>query len=160
MTKSKPTVSRRTKQLQEAGIIHEIDSPGRIKHFTVDPQIIQNELIDFMKPEVINELTPTGRKQLFDYVLSLSTSITTMLQQMLDLSLRYTKNFEKQKRIVDASSNINIVLFGGDFAIFGPIENHEQVLPIIAWQDILVSEYVENYFGVAPDISHPRRKLK
>jgi tetrahydromethanopterin S-methyltransferase subunit H len=73
---------------------------------------------------------------------------------------RWLKNFEKQKRIVDASSNINIVLFGGDFAIFGPIENHKQVLPIIAWQDILVSEYVENYFGVAPDISHPRRKLK
>jgi len=72
---------------------------------------------------------------------------------------KWLNGFESAKKSVDASSNINIPLFGGDFAIFGPIENADLVFPIIAWQDILISEYTENYFGVIPDDSHPRRKL-
>ena len=71
----------------------------------------------------------------------------------------WLKDFESAKKAVDASSNINIPLFGGDFAIFGPIENSNIVFPIIAWQDILISEYTEEYFGVAPNDSHPRRKF-
>jgi tetrahydromethanopterin S-methyltransferase subunit H len=67
--------------------------------------------------------------------------------------------FEFAKKTVDASSNINIPLFGGDYAIFGPIENMDLVFPVIAWEDILVSEYVESYFGVSPAEFHPRRKL-
>jgi len=72
---------------------------------------------------------------------------------------KWLVNFESAKKSVDASSNVNIPLFGGNFAIFGPIENSELVFPIIAWQDILISEYTENYFGINPVASHPRRKL-
>jgi tetrahydromethanopterin S-methyltransferase subunit H len=72
---------------------------------------------------------------------------------------RWLIGFAQAKKTVDAASNISIPLFGGDFAIFGPIENAELVVPLIAWQDILVSEYTENYFGVTPLSSHPRRKL-
>lgn len=72
---------------------------------------------------------------------------------------KWLDQFKTEKKIVDASSNIDIPLFGGDFAIFGPIENAEMVFPIIAWQDILVSEYTQNYFGVKPEETHPRRKL-
>jgi tetrahydromethanopterin S-methyltransferase subunit H len=72
---------------------------------------------------------------------------------------KWLNGFESAKKSVDASSNINIPLFGGDFAIFGPIENADFVFPIIAWQDILISEYTENYFGIVPDDTHPRRKL-
>ena len=72
---------------------------------------------------------------------------------------KWLDEFENAKKIVDASSNVNISLFGGDFAIFGPAENAEKVFPIIAWQDILVSEYTENYFGVKPVKNHPRRIL-
>ena len=72
---------------------------------------------------------------------------------------RWLKEFGTVKKIVDASSNINIPLFGGDFAIFGPIENADMVFPIIAWQNILISEYTENYFGITPAEFHPRRKL-
>lgn len=64
------------------------------------------------------------------------------------------------KDVVDASSNVNIPLFGGDFAIFGPIKNTNLVFPTIAWQDILISEYVEDYFGIKPEDNHPRRKLQ
>lgn len=72
---------------------------------------------------------------------------------------RWLNDFPLAKKIVDIASNINIPLFGGDYAIFGPIENAELVSPLIAWQDILVSEYTENYFGITPIESHPRRKL-
>jgi len=72
---------------------------------------------------------------------------------------KWLDDFKSARKPVDASSNINIPMFGGDFAIFGPIINSDIVIPIIAWQDILISEYVENYFGVSPDDSHPRRKL-
>ena len=60
---------------------------------------------------------------------------------------------------MDYSSNINIPLFGGDFVIIGPLENAEYVIPIIAWEDILISEYSEKYFGIKPTNNHPRRKI-
>ena len=70
---------------------------------------------------------------------------------------KWLDDFNNIRKIVDVSSNSNIPLFGGDFAIFGPIENSEMVFPIIAWQDILISEYTENYFGISPNKIHPRR---
>ena len=72
---------------------------------------------------------------------------------------KWLDTFESAKKIVDSASNINIPLFGGNFAIFGPLENADMVVPIIAWQDILISEYTENYFGISPVNFHPRRKL-
>jgi len=81
------------------------------------------------------------------------------IHNVVEKSTWISKYFEGAKKTVDASSNVDIVLFGGDYAIFGPIENADLVFPIIAWQDILVSEYTENYFGVKPAESHPRRKF-
>ena len=72
---------------------------------------------------------------------------------------KWLDDFISARKPVDAASNINIPLFGGDFAIFGPVENADYVFPIIAWQDILISEYTENYFGIKPIDFHPRRKL-
>jgi tetrahydromethanopterin S-methyltransferase subunit H len=72
---------------------------------------------------------------------------------------RWLNDFPFAKKTVDVASNTAIPLFGGDYAIFGPIENAQLVVPLIAWQDILVSEYTENYFGVSPAASHPRRIL-
>ncbi len=72
---------------------------------------------------------------------------------------KWLDDFKSVRKQVDASSNINIPMFGGDYAIYGPIHNSDLVFPMIAWEDILISEYVENYFGITPDDSHPRRKL-
>jgi len=72
---------------------------------------------------------------------------------------KWLDDFKHAKKIVDAASNMDIPLFGGDFAIFGPVQNADFVFPIIAWQDILVSEYTENYFGTKPSKDHPRRKF-
>ena len=66
-------------------------------------------------------------------------------------------DFSHAKNVVDVASNINISLFGGDFAIFGAVKHAPQVFPVMAFQDILISEYTENYFGVTPDERHPRR---
>ncbi len=67
--------------------------------------------------------------------------------------------FPEARKIVDAASNINIPLFGGDFALFGPCELASYVFPLIAWQNIFISEYTETYFGVHPSENHPRRIL-
>ena len=69
----------------------------------------------------------------------------------------WLNNFSDAKGIVDVASNINIPLYGGDFAIFGSVKHANMVFPIIAWQDILISEYVDQYFGVKPSETHPRR---
>ncbi|MEF8848241.1 MAG: hypothetical protein V5A68_03820 [Candidatus Thermoplasmatota archaeon] len=70
------------------------------------------------------------------------------------------ENFSNDsKKVVDAASNINIPLFGGDFVIYGPSFNSDHVFPIIAWEDILISEYSERYFGIKPSDIHPRRKI-
>jgi tetrahydromethanopterin S-methyltransferase subunit H len=71
----------------------------------------------------------------------------------------WLQQFSPMRSTVDAASNVNISLFGGDFAIFGPMANAERVFPIIAWQDILISEYAEQYFGIASVDHHPRRLL-
>jgi len=70
---------------------------------------------------------------------------------------KWLDDFNNARKPIDASSNMNISLFGGDFAIYGPVENSDLVFPMVAWQDILVSEYTENYFGVKTDEVHPRR---
>jgi tetrahydromethanopterin S-methyltransferase subunit H len=72
---------------------------------------------------------------------------------------RWLNDFPFAKKTVDVASNASIPLFGGNYALFGPLQNAELVIPLISWQDILVSEYTENYFGVSPITSHPRRKL-
>jgi len=69
----------------------------------------------------------------------------------------WLNNFKDARKTVDVSSNINIPLFGGDYAIMGPIENSDLVFPIIAWQDIMISEYTQEYFGIEPITTHPRR---
>jgi len=72
---------------------------------------------------------------------------------------KWLDGFNNSKEIVDYSSNINIPVFGGDFVIIGPLKNAKYVLPIIAWEDILISEYSEKYFGIKPSKNHPRRNI-
>ncbi len=70
---------------------------------------------------------------------------------------KWLTRYESAKTTVDAASNAGIALFGGDFAIFGPVELAPVVVPLMAWFDIVVSEYTEAYFGVCPSQQHPRR---
>ena len=70
---------------------------------------------------------------------------------------KWISQISDAKEVVDVSSNINISLFGGDFAIFGAVANASMVFPVMAFEDILISEYAENYFGISPGKHHPRR---
>ena len=70
---------------------------------------------------------------------------------------KWLTRYGSTKATVDAASNAGIALFGGDFAIFGPIEHAPVVVPLMAWFDMVVSEYTEAYFGVCPSKKHPRR---
>ncbi len=69
----------------------------------------------------------------------------------------WLNTFSGSRETVDIASNLNIPLFGGDFALYGPIQHAPTLFPLIAWQDILVAEYTEQYFGVTPAPEHPRR---
>ena len=71
----------------------------------------------------------------------------------------WLQNLPDALPVVDVASNSDIPLFGGDFVLFGPLKHASFVFPTIAWQDILISEYVESYFGVSPSDRHPRRIL-
>ncbi len=71
----------------------------------------------------------------------------------------WLKDFTSAKPVVDQASNVNVPVFGGDFLLFGPIEHSSTVFPLIAWEDMLVSEYAEGYFGVTPAPGHPRGRL-
>ena len=70
---------------------------------------------------------------------------------------KWISRISESKKIVDIASNINISLFGGDFAIFGAVTTAPEVFPSMAWEDILISEYAETYFGITPAKRHPRR---
>jgi len=67
--------------------------------------------------------------------------------------------FSDVRGVVDAASNSGVSLFGGDFCLFGSAASARSVLPVVAWQDMLVSEYVEQYFGIEPASCHPRKVL-
>ncbi|MBU0497239.1 MAG: hypothetical protein KKC68_04175 [Candidatus Thermoplasmatota archaeon] len=69
----------------------------------------------------------------------------------------WLNTFSGSRDIVDIASNLNIPLFGGDFALYGPMQHAPKLFPLIAWQDILVAEYAEQYFGITPAPGHPRR---
>lgn len=71
----------------------------------------------------------------------------------------WLNDFKKAKPLVDQASNVNVSLYGGDFLLFGPIEYAATMIPLMAWQDILVSEYAEGYFGITPSSTHPHRRL-
>jgi tetrahydromethanopterin S-methyltransferase subunit H len=71
----------------------------------------------------------------------------------------WLNEYPSAKLVVDQASNINVSLFGGDFLLYGPIEHASTVFPLMAWEDILVSEYAEGYFGVSPASVHPRRRF-
>ena len=71
----------------------------------------------------------------------------------------WLKEYSSAKPLVDQASNVNVAVFGGDFLLFGPIEYSATVFPLAAWEDILISEYAEGYFGVSPAPKHPRRRF-
>ena len=63
-------------------------------------------------------------------------------------------------RICDIGSNSLVVMFGGSFVLYGPIESAPLAFPYVAMVDKIVSEGAEDYFGIFPSEGHPRHKLE
>jgi len=143
---------------------------GRIEVLENGAHLIESGLIDITKDIGIkNILIDTAAMAPGDYSGASISSIPVIKEEyslptgcaihnVVEKS-RWLNGYKSAKKTVDAASNMNIPLFGGDFAIFGPVENADYVIPLIAWQDILISEYAENYFGIKPSSNHPRRML-
>ena len=60
--------------------------------------------------------------------------------------------------VCDIGSNIVQVMAGGDFVLFGPIENAKIAFPAVAQTDIFISEAAAD-FGTEPVEGHPMTKL-
>lgn len=59
----------------------------------------------------------------------------------------------------DIASNVLQVIVGGNFVLYGPIENAEYVFPVIAMTDALVTDMACMELGLAVSDSHPYKRL-
>jgi tetrahydromethanopterin S-methyltransferase subunit H len=78
----------------------------------------------------------------------------------------WLKNYKKQVpegkdvfRICDVSSAVVHVMCGGDFVLYGPIENAPYVFPPVAMADCFIAEAVKSEVGTTPSKNHPLNKL-
>ncbi|MEM4807870.1 MAG: tetrahydromethanopterin S-methyltransferase subunit H [Candidatus Nezhaarchaeales archaeon] len=62
-------------------------------------------------------------------------------------------------RFCDVASNALQVIVGGNFVLYGPIENAEHVFPVVAMTDILITDMASLELGLTVSESHPYRRL-
>ncbi|MHC1586548.1 MAG: tetrahydromethanopterin S-methyltransferase subunit H [Candidatus Hecatellaceae archaeon] len=62
-------------------------------------------------------------------------------------------------RVCDVASSVIHIMCGGDYVLYGPIENAPYVFPLVAFADCLVAEAVMAEAEVKPVENHPFNKL-
>lgn len=62
-------------------------------------------------------------------------------------------------RFCDIASNILQVIIGGNFVLYGPIENAEFVFPVVAMADAIVTDTTHLELGLPISEDHPYRRL-
>jgi len=62
-------------------------------------------------------------------------------------------------KFCDVASNALQVIIGGNFVLYGPIENAEWVFPVVAMTDMLVTDMVSLELGVNISEDHPYKRL-
>lgn len=75
---------------------------------------------------------------------------------------KYKKQIPEGKdvyRVCDISSSVVHVMCGGDFILYGPIENAPYIFPTVAFANTMVAEAVKEALGTKPAESHPINKL-
>ena len=70
----------------------------------------------------------------------------------------YKKDHREAWPVCDVGSNLIQQMAGGDFVLFGPIENARMAFPACAMADIFISEAAK-YIGTEPVEDHPFFKL-
>jgi len=75
---------------------------------------------------------------------------------------RLRKEYPSGKEIFkfcDVASNVLQVMVGGDFVLYGPIENAERVFPVVAMADILITDMASLELGLNVGEDHPYKRL-
>ncbi len=62
-------------------------------------------------------------------------------------------------RFCDVASNALQVIVGGNFVLYGPIENAEHVFPVVAMTDMLVTDMASLELGLVVGEGHPYKRL-
>lgn len=62
-------------------------------------------------------------------------------------------------KFCDIASNALQVIIGGDFVLYGPIENAEHVFPVVAMTDVLVTDMARLELGLVIGEGHPYKRL-
>jgi len=70
----------------------------------------------------------------------------------------YKKEHKEAWPVCDVGSNLIQQMAGGDFVLFGPIENARMAFPACAMADIFISEAAKD-IGTEPVEDHPFFKL-
>ncbi|MEM2057801.1 MAG: tetrahydromethanopterin S-methyltransferase subunit H, partial [Thermoproteota archaeon] len=75
---------------------------------------------------------------------------------------RFRKEYPNGKEIFkycDVASNALQVMVGGDFVLYGPIENAEYVFPVISMTNSLITDMARLELGLTISEGHPYKKL-
>jgi len=62
-------------------------------------------------------------------------------------------------KFCDVASNVLQVIVGGNFVLYGPIENAEQVFPVVAMTDMLITDMASLELGLSVSENHPYKRL-
>lgn len=66
---------------------------------------------------------------------------------------------KEMAKVCDISSNVIQILTGGDFVLYGPIENADRAFPVCAMSDLFVAEATSSELQITPSENHPLKKL-
>jgi tetrahydromethanopterin S-methyltransferase subunit H len=62
-------------------------------------------------------------------------------------------------KFCDIASNALQVMVGGNFVLYGPIENAERVFPVVAMTDMLITDMASLELGLSVSENHPYKRL-
>jgi tetrahydromethanopterin S-methyltransferase subunit H len=62
-------------------------------------------------------------------------------------------------KFCDVASNALQVMVGGNFVLYGPIENAERVFPVVAMTDMLITDMASLELGLSVSENHPYKRL-
>jgi tetrahydromethanopterin S-methyltransferase subunit H len=62
-------------------------------------------------------------------------------------------------KFCDIASNALQVMVGGNFVLYGPIENAEWVFPVVAMTDMLITDMASLELGLSVSENHPYKRL-
>ncbi len=66
---------------------------------------------------------------------------------------------KEMAKFCDISSNVIQIMTGGNFVLYGPIENADRAFPVCAMSDLFIAEATSSELQIVPSENHPLKKL-